>query len=134
MIVAGIAAFNEGESIGITTLQASKYVDSVLVVDDGSHDLTCEIAKRAGATVIRHQNVGYAKSILTLLKKAIEYKADVLVILTPGISCPDDIPFLVAPILKGEANLVFVKKLSIGIYLVGELFSLEGSQENLEGS
>ncbi|GAB6100994.1 hypothetical protein JCM16138_02170 [Thermococcus atlanticus] len=48
-----IPAYNEELTIGSVVALARKYGD-VLVVDDGSGDRTSEIAREAGAIVIRH--------------------------------------------------------------------------------
>ena len=44
-VVACVPAFNEERSIAGVVVRARKYVDRVVVCDDGSHDLTCPIAK-----------------------------------------------------------------------------------------
>ena len=68
-VVACIPAFNEENTIGRVVLQAKKYVDRVLVCDDGSQDLTGEIAGGLGAAVVRHErNKGmfiYFKKVYT---------------------------------------------------------------------
>jgi glycosyltransferase involved in cell wall biosynthesis len=116
MIVAGIPAYNEEKFIGRTILLALKYADRVIVVDDSSVDLTYEIARRVGAITIRHkQNMGYGETVHTLLKEAKKHKADILVILDPW-SDPSEIPFLVGPILKGEAGMVFQKPTDTSIH------------------
>ena len=47
---------------------AKKYVDSVVVCDDGSTDNTANIAKKAGAVVISHKtNKGYGAAIIFFL-------------------------------------------------------------------
>ncbi|MBS7635573.1 glycosyltransferase, partial [Candidatus Bathyarchaeota archaeon] len=47
--------------------------DKVVVCDDGSTDMTGEIAERLGAVVIRHErNLGYGAAISSLFKKARE--------------------------------------------------------------
>ena len=48
LVVAGIPAFNEERTIAKLVLEAQKYVDVVLVCDDGSTDCTAEIAERMG--------------------------------------------------------------------------------------
>jgi len=55
MIIACIPAFNEKGSIAGVVVQAKKYVDRVVVCDDGSTDLTEEIAEGLGAVVVRHE-------------------------------------------------------------------------------
>ena len=44
LVVACIPAYNEERSIGAVVLQSKKYVDRVVVCDDGSGDLTGETA------------------------------------------------------------------------------------------
>jgi len=51
-VVACIPAFNEEASIGGVVVRAKKYVDRVVVCDDGSGDLTGEIAEGLGAVVV----------------------------------------------------------------------------------
>ena len=46
--IAAIPCYNEGLAIGSVVLKASRYVDEVLVVDDGSIDDTVEVAEAAG--------------------------------------------------------------------------------------
>ena len=45
MIIACIPAFNEERNIAWVVVQAEKYVDRVVVCDDGSRDLTGAIAE-----------------------------------------------------------------------------------------
>jgi len=53
-ITAILPAFNEEVSIGSMVLHARQHADHVVVIDDGSKDRTSEMAKLAGAEVIRH--------------------------------------------------------------------------------
>ena len=54
-MVVGIPAFNEEKTIARVVLEAQKSADVVVVCDDGSSDLTGEIAERLGAVVVRHE-------------------------------------------------------------------------------
>ena len=54
-VVACIPAYNEERNIGGVVVQARRYVDRVVVCDDGSVDLTGAIAEGLGAVVIRHE-------------------------------------------------------------------------------
>jgi glycosyltransferase involved in cell wall biosynthesis len=107
-VVVGIPAFNEETSIAKVILEAQKYVDAVVVCDDGSSDMTEAIAKRLGAYVVRHkQNLGYGASIRSLFKRAREMDADVLVTLdADGQHNPEEIPAIINPITHGTADLV----------------------------
>jgi glycosyltransferase involved in cell wall biosynthesis len=107
-IVVGVPAFNEERTIAKVVLQAQKYADRVVVCDDGSTDLTAEIAERLGADVVRHErNLGYGAAIQTLFKRAKELGADVLVTLdADGQHDPCEVPEVVKPIVDGVADVV----------------------------
>ena len=107
-IIACIPAFKEEASIAKVIVKALRHVDKVIVCDDGSPDMTAEIAERLGAEVIRHErNMGYGAALASLFKRAREMDADVMVTLDgDGQHDPDDIPRLVEPILNGEADMV----------------------------
>lgn len=108
LIVACLPAYNEEKTIAKVVLCAQRHVDVVVVCDDGSNDLTAEIARRMGATVIRHkENLGYGAAMQSLFKKARDLKADVMVTLdADGQHDAREIPTLIQPILDGEADIV----------------------------
>ncbi len=116
MIIACIPAYNEEKTIAKVVLLAQKEVDMVFVCDDGSKDLTADIAQRLGATVIRHdKNLGYGASIQSLFIKARKMNADVMLTLdADGQHNPREIPKLIQPILDGEADI------TIGSRFLGE--------------
>jgi glycosyltransferase involved in cell wall biosynthesis len=102
-IIVGMPAYNEAKYIGSIILQAKRYTDDVLVVDDGSRDGTDDIARLAGAIVVRHEhNEGYGNTIRELLNEAKRRQADILVILDADSQHnPDEIPRLVEGINSG---------------------------------
>jgi glycosyltransferase involved in cell wall biosynthesis len=108
LVVAAIPAFNVERTIARLVLEAHKFVDVVLVCDDGSTDSTAEIAERMGADVIRHErNLGYGAALRTLFTVARELNADVLVTLDgDGQHDPSEIPSLVEPVLENKADIV----------------------------
>jgi glycosyltransferase involved in cell wall biosynthesis len=107
-IIAAIPCFNEERFIGSVVLKTKKYVDKVLVIDDGSSDASAEVASEAGATVYRHEcNKGYGAAVRTALQKGREENADILVVIDgDGQHDPRDISRLVRPILSDEADVV----------------------------
>ena len=107
-IIAGIPAYNEEKYIAKVILKAQKYVNEIIVVDDGSTDMTSQIAEALGAIVIKHRkNLGYGAALKTIFEEARKRNPDVLVILDADDQHnPDDIPKLIKPILKGKADLV----------------------------
>ena len=112
LIVAAIPAYNEEKTIARLILQTQKHVDVVLVCDDGSTDMTAEIAEGLGADVVRHEkNMGYGAAIKTLFTMARDVGADVLVTLDgDGQHDPNDIPFAVKPILQNSVDIVIASR------------------------
>ncbi len=107
-IVACIPAYNEEKYIAKVIVEAKKYVDKIIVCDDGSTDLTSDIARELGAIVVRHEkNMGYGAALRTLFKKALELNPEIIVTLdADGQHDPREIPRLVEPIIRGEADIV----------------------------
>ena len=83
-------------------------VDHVILVDDVSKDETVEVARQLGLEVIVHrQNRGYGGNQKTCYDRALEWGADVVVMLHPDYQYDATrIPQLVAPILSGDADLM----------------------------
>jgi glycosyltransferase involved in cell wall biosynthesis len=108
VVVVGIPAFNEENTIARVVLEAQKHADVVVVCDDGSTDLTCEIAKRLGADVVRHErNLGYGAALKSLFERTRELNANVLVTLdADGQHDPNEIPNVIGPITNGAADVV----------------------------
>ena len=107
-IIAGIPAYNEERFISEIVRKTSRFVDEVIVVDDGSTDRTVQVAEAAGATVIRHNvNRGAGAATETCFKEARKRGADVLVTLDgDGQHNPAEINDVAGPALSGEADLV----------------------------
>jgi len=103
-----LPAYNEEVAIGSIVLLTRKYADSVIVVDDGSSDRTADVARKAGAEVIVHEvNKGKGRALKTGFTAAVALGADIIVTMdSDGQHNPADIPKLVEPILKGEADMV----------------------------
>jgi glycosyltransferase involved in cell wall biosynthesis len=108
MILAAIPAFNEEIAIGSVILRTKKYVDRVIVIDDGSTDTTSIIAKLAGADVIQHdKNLGKGAALKNAFRAAKQLDADIFVCLdADGQHNPDEIPRLLDAIKTGDADMV----------------------------
>ena len=105
-VTAIIPALDEEGAIGeaVARLDPS-LVHEVIVVDNGSRDRTGERAAAAGARVIVEPRRGYGRACLTGVEAAAG--AQVLVFLDgDGSDVPEDLPRLLAPIQRGEADLV----------------------------
>jgi len=107
-VLAAIPCFNTEPFIADVATKTKKYVDQVIVIDDGSIDGTAEAAKAAGATVISHgMNKGYGEATKSCFAAAKANAADVLVTLDgDGQHNPDEIPSVLSPVLNKEADLV----------------------------
>jgi glycosyltransferase involved in cell wall biosynthesis len=83
-------------------------VDEILLVDDHSSDETVELARSLGLHVIWHpHNVGYGGNQKTCYLESLQRGADVVVMLHPDGQYEGAlIPKLIAPILRGDADLV----------------------------
>ena len=110
--IAVIPAYNEERRVSQVVRDALKYVEGVIVVDDGSTDSTADIAAQSGAKVIRHmENCGAGAATMTGIEAARQMGSDVLVTLDADEQHnPEDIPALLAPIERDEADIVFANR------------------------
>jgi glycosyltransferase involved in cell wall biosynthesis len=109
-----IPAFNEEATIGeVLERIAGLALDAqVIVVDDGSHDRTAEIAEQHGALVIRQSNTGKGAAIRAAIG-AID--GDIAVIQDADMEYdPVEVPALIEPIVRGVADVVYGSRLRGG--------------------
>lgn len=107
-VVAAIPCHDEAQFISDIVGRARKYVDHVVVIDDGSSDGTSHVAESAGATVVQHEgNKGPGAAYKSCFEAARTSGADVLITLDgDGQHDPDELPKILQPLLAGEADLV----------------------------
>ena len=107
-IVIGIPAFNEEKNIGSIITKLNDLADEIIVCNDGSTDLTSNIAQKMGAVVIDHsKNLGYGAAIRSIFLKAKQLSGDILVTFdADGQHRIEDIEKVVKPILDESADLV----------------------------
>ena len=103
-----LPAHNESAKIGEVVGELRGRYTDVVVVDDGSSDATSETARAAGATVLRHTfNRGQGAALQTGLDYCLDRGAEILVTFdSDGQHRPEDIPGLIDPICRGEADIV----------------------------
>ena len=107
-IVIGLPAFNEEKNIASIILKLKKITDMIIVCNDGSTDMTGDIAEKMGAVLINHpKNMGYGAAIRSLFKKSNELSADILVTFdADGQHQVEDILRVIEYIKNDEADLV----------------------------
>ena len=107
-IIIGIPAFNEEKNIASIITKLRSISDTIVVCNDGSSDLTSEIAERMGAVVINHaKNLGYGGAIRSIFLKAKELDGDVLVTFdADGQHRIEDIENVITPIIEKKSDLV----------------------------
>jgi glycosyltransferase involved in cell wall biosynthesis len=89
-----IAARNEEKNIAKVVKETKKYVDGVVVVDDGSTDSTGKMGENSGAIVLKHVvNLGKGAAVNTGCIYAVSNKAGIIVLLdADGQHEPKEIP------------------------------------------
>jgi glycosyltransferase involved in cell wall biosynthesis len=106
-IAAAIPAYQAAASIGQVAARTSAFVETTLVVDDGSSDATGEAARRAGAEVLAlPRNMGKGRCLESAFKALFARGFDAVVTLdADGQHIPEEIPALIGVFAQG-ADLV----------------------------
>ena len=113
-LIVQIPCYNEELTLPATVRDIPRKIDGidrgeVLIIDDGSTDRTVDVAREIGVDhIVRNKrNKGLARSFLTGLDASLRLGADIIVN-TDGDNQykGQDIPKLIAPILKGKADIV----------------------------
>jgi len=113
-LIVQIPCYNEEQTLPATIRDIPRKIDGVdqveiLVIDDGSTDKTVAVAKEAGVDHIIQNTCqkGLARTFLAGLDAALRLGADIIVN-TDGDNQykGQDVPKLVTPILRGEADVV----------------------------
>lgn len=100
-----IPALNEERAIGNVIGDIPSWVDEICVVDNGSQDRTVDVARAAGATVVREPERGYGAACLRGIDAL--PPVDIVVFLDGDYSDhPEEMGELIAPILSGEQDFV----------------------------
>lgn len=100
-----IPALNEEKSIGKVLSDLPEWVDTVIVVDNGSTDATATIAVQQGARVVTESQRGYGAACLAGI--AALGQTDIVVFLDADYSDdPTEMYLLVDPIVRDEVDLM----------------------------
>ena len=106
-----IPAWNEEGSIGRVIDDLPKDLICVIVADNNSTDYTADVARKFGATVVPAPRQGYGSACLAALAHLESLPPDqqpqIVVFIDADYSDhPEQLPLLVDPILRGEADFV----------------------------
>jgi glycosyltransferase involved in cell wall biosynthesis len=103
-----IPAYNEESTITEVVAGAGRYLQRVIVVDDGSSDATAERAREAGAEVVRHEeNLGKGAALKSGLARAFDEGFDPVIILdADGQHDWREIPRFLDAARDGQADMV----------------------------
>lgn len=113
-LIIQIPCYNEERTLGVTLDALPRQLPGIdciewLVIDDGSRDRTVEVAQACGVDhIVQHaKNQGLAKAFMTGLRASLKAGADLIVNTDADNQyCADDIPKLIGPILRREAEIV----------------------------
>lgn len=121
-IIVLIPAYKEELTISMVVTLSLKHAAKVIVVDDGSPDRTSELARAAGAEVIRQEsNQGKAAALKVGFNRCRELRPRCVVTIDgDGQMDPDQLMSLALPIIDGKADLV------IGSRFIGEESHIPG--------
>ncbi len=113
-LIIQIPCLNEAQNLPGTLAALPRHVEGVdcievLIVDDGSTDDTCQVAEQCGVDhIVRFaSHRGLARGFAAGLDACLRLGADVIVHTDADGQYPgQDIPKLVLPVLRGEADIV----------------------------
>lgn len=128
-VVLILPAYNEGDRLErvLGGVAAAGIDCEVVVVDDGSRDATAAVARRCGATVLRHPfNLGYGAALQTGYKYALRHGFALLVQMdADGQHDPKEIARLLDLVRSGECDLAIGSRfLGKGDYRMSALHDL----------
>ncbi len=116
-----IPARDEERAIGKVLAGIPKWVDVVIVADNGSRDRTAEFARAAGATVVLEREAGYGAACLAGIGAL--PPVDIVVFVDGDHSDhTEDMAELVDPILSGKADMVIGSR-ALGLVEPGAMTS-----------
>lgn len=113
-VVVVMPAYNAAKTLRMTYAELPHdVVDLVILVDDASADETIQIARELGLELFVHnRNYGYGANQKTCYREALKAGAGIVVMVHPDYQYdPTLLPQVIAPIQRGEADVVLGSRL-----------------------
>jgi glycosyltransferase involved in cell wall biosynthesis len=114
-----VPAHDEEALIAATLGGIPSFVDRIFVVNDGSSDRTGERALETGdprvEVILHERRSGVGAATITGYRHALADGIDVVVVMNGDNQMdPDDLPYLIAPVARGELDYAKANRLSTG--------------------
>lgn len=108
-----IPAYNEAKTIADIAGRAKRFIEHVIVVNDGSTDSTAQALEGLPITLLNNPaNMGKGKSLARGAAHAIEHGATAVITLDgDGQHQPEDIPLLAAEALSNPGKIIIAARL-----------------------
>lgn len=133
-----IPAYNEEKNIQETINRVKKSLDKTLdyeivFVDDGSRDKTYQIARETGVICLKHKkNMGKGAAFRTGISNA---KGEIIVQIDADSQFPpEEIPKIIEPIIRDEADITLASRFIKGAYIEKESLSFRNKIGNYVAS
>lgn len=107
-IVVVFPAYNAERTLAQTLDDIPRqYVDEMILVDDGSHDSTADLARRLGIrTFVHEKNMGYGANQKTCYREALRLGADIVVMVHPDYQySPKLVPAMASLVASGHYDI-----------------------------
>jgi len=103
-----LPAYNEAQTIGCIISEARTYIESIIVIDDGSSDNTAQIAREQDVVVLQHEvNRGKGMALRTGFEYALEQGYEIIITMdSDGQHEPADIPRFLARLQENNADIL----------------------------
>lgn len=121
-IVVVFPAYNAERTLAQTHADIPhQYVDEMVLVDDGSHDGTVELARRLGIkTLVHEKNLGYGGNQKTCYREALRLGADIIVMVHPDYQySPRLVAAMASLIASGHYDVALASRILGGGALKG---------------
>jgi len=112
VLMAIIPAYNEERNIKDVIMKCKKYLQQIIVIDDGSNDNTAQIAKTEGVRIIvNKKNIGKTDSLKKGFELGLQENADIFILLdADGQHNPDEIPLFLEKIHESYDLVIGARK------------------------